>query len=357
MASFIITGEGLTLFHEGETFQVLPDHPKWTEIMEAIHEEDWEEAAQLANPIKAVAEYVNGTFAVRDRRVWLNKDTEMHGALAERIVEMHEQGFPLDPMVRFIGNLNTNPSNRAVQELYKFLEATELPITNDGHFMAYKRVDTDFKDQYTHTIDNSPGQVVEMPRNEVNDDCRQTCSHGLHFAGRSYITQYAGAKLVAIKINPRDVVSIPADYNNAKGRCCRYEVIAELDLSKAINGEEAFTAAVYEAPEPPTPEPVLAGDQKYSYGTGTTRCAHCKAIIWGGELCTSLDRGDHVAIVHKTCEVEFLNDQDDSPACPTCVHCKMLILTTQSSLGVGDNKVVHSGCYNAYRSNRDGSGS
>ena len=349
MASFIITGEGLTLFHEGETFQVLPDHPKWTEIMEAIHEEDWEEAAQLANPIKAVTEYVNGTFAVRDRRVWLDENTEMHGALAERIVEMHEQGFPLEPMVIFIKNLNRNPSNRAVEELYRFLEATELPITNDGHFMAYKRVDSDFKDQYTHKIDNSPGQVVEMPRNEVNDDCRQTCSHGLHFAGRSYISQYAGAKLIAIKINPKDVVSIPVDYNNAKGRCCRYEVIGELDLQKTVSGDEAFTAAVYETPEP----------DKYSYGTGTMRCEHCSEIIWGGRLYTSLTVGDRKAIVHKKCEEAFLAAQKDEVESiyPTCVHCKMSILTTQSSLGVGNNEVVHSGCYNAYRSNRDLSGS
>ena len=249
MASFIITGAGLTLFHEGEAFQVLPDNAKWDEIMAAIHVKNWEEAAVLANPIKAVAEYVNGTFVVKDRRVWLDEDCEMHGALAERIIEMHEQGFPLDPMVAFITNLNTNPSNRAVEELYRFLEANELPITNDGHFMAYKRVKEDFKDQYTGTIDNTPGQIVEMERNKVNDNCNQTCSHGLHFAGRSYIKSFGGAKLIAVKINPRDVVSIPVDYNNSKGRCCRYEVISELDLEKLLSGEEVFDAAVYAAPE------------------------------------------------------------------------------------------------------------
>ena len=30
-----------------------------------------------------------------------------------------------------------------------------------------------------------------------------------------------------LKINPANVVSIPSDYDNAKGRCCEYEVIAE----------------------------------------------------------------------------------------------------------------------------------
>ena len=31
-----------------------------------------------------------------------------------------------------------------------------------------------------------------------------------------------------LKINPADVVAIPKDYNNTKGRTCRYEVIGEL---------------------------------------------------------------------------------------------------------------------------------
>jgi hypothetical protein len=32
---------------------------------------------------------------------------------------------------------------------------------------------------------------------------------------------------MVVKINPADVVAIPADYNNAKARACKYEVVAE----------------------------------------------------------------------------------------------------------------------------------
>jgi hypothetical protein len=350
MASFIITSEGLTLFHDGDAFQVTQDNPKWEEVVQAITDEDWEVAATLANPIKAVTEYVRGNFKIKDRRVWLDEDTEMHGALAERIISMHEQGFPIKPMALFIENLNSNPSNRAVEELYRFLEAAELPITSDGHFMAYKRVNANFKDQYTNTIDNSPGQVVEMPRNKVNDDCRQTCSHGLHFAARSYVSNFGGAKLVSIKINPRDVVSIPVDYNNAKGRCCRYEVIAELDLQSAIDGEEAFKSAVFEAPEPEPEEP---------RGTGTTRCAHCQNLMSASDSLVEVTHEGASFIVHKVCEKAFYKCllEEDGAIDPTCAHCKTPILTTQSSLGIGGGKVVHDGCYNEYRSNRDRSGS
>jgi hypothetical protein len=38
---------------------------------------------------------------------------------------------------------------------------------------------------------------------------------------------------VIVKINPADVVSIPADYNDAKGRTWRYVVVGEMTLEDA----------------------------------------------------------------------------------------------------------------------------
>jgi hypothetical protein len=91
-------------------------------------------------------------------------------------------------------------------------------------------------------MDNSPGRVVEMERNKVDDNKDQTCSTGLHFCGLSYLGHFGGSdsRIVIVKINPRDVVSIPSDYNGAKGRACRYEVIGEMGVS----AEEAFDKPV-----------------------------------------------------------------------------------------------------------------
>lgn len=55
------------------------------------------------------------------------------------------------------------------------------------------------------------------------------------------------ARTVIVKINPRDVVSIPTDYDNSKGRACRYEVIGEL----GVDPEDAFTAPVQEMSNQP----------------------------------------------------------------------------------------------------------
>ena len=72
----------------------------------------------------------------------------------------------------------------------------------------------------------------------------QTCSYGLHFCSEGYLRHFGGDRVVILKINPRDVVSIPTDYNNTKGRCCRYEVIGEVGVNP--EDEKEFTQPVQE---------------------------------------------------------------------------------------------------------------
>jgi hypothetical protein len=53
----------------------------------------------------------------------------------------------------------------------------------------------------------------------------------LHFCSQDYLPHFGNgydSRVVIVKINPADVVSIPSDYNNAKGRACRYEVVGEI---------------------------------------------------------------------------------------------------------------------------------
>ena len=87
-----------------------------------------------------------------------------------------------------------------------------------------------------------------MARNKVNEDKDQTCSHGLHFCGRGYLGSYPGSRTVILEINPADVVSIPSDYNNHKGRCCKYTVIGELENgydAESERKEQALEGSVF----------------------------------------------------------------------------------------------------------------
>jgi hypothetical protein len=76
------------------------------------------------------------------------------------------------------------------------------------------------------------------------------------------LNHFGGARTVIGKINPRDVVSIPSDYNATKGRACRYEVIGEIDADKV---DQAFTRSV-QSNSTNYDKPVKEGDTPFKAG-------------------------------------------------------------------------------------------
>ena len=244
---WIMQGDNLVILIEGRQHTINKEtHPNYGRILDAIREGDWGAVPDLVDVSRAVANYANGMVEVIDGDVYYD-GKPFHNAVADRLLEMLKEGLPVDALVNFLGNLKENPSKRAVDELYGFLEKNMLPLTPDGHFMAYKKVRADYKDIHSGTFDNSIGQVVEMARNEVCEDKDRTCSSGLHFCSLEYLPHFGwgdGNRVMLLKINPRDVVSIPSDYNNAKGRACRYEVVGEHGAEDR-DETEAFDSVVY----------------------------------------------------------------------------------------------------------------
>jgi hypothetical protein len=241
---FIIQGKNIVVVIGTKSHTISNTSPTYNRVLEAIKAGDWDTVKNVIEPQKVVLNYSAGYVAIQgDRLFW--KGEELNSTLATRLIQMFQDGFPIEPMVQFMENLMLNPSKRAVTELYGFLEKGQLPITPDGHFLAYKKVRQDYKDIYSGTMDNSVGQTVEMERNQVDDEKDRTCSTGLHFCSQDYLGQFGGSdsRTMILKINPRDVVAIPSDYDSTKGRCCRYEVIGELGVDPA----EAFTAPVQDA--------------------------------------------------------------------------------------------------------------
>jgi hypothetical protein len=238
---YIIQGKNIVVIVDNQPHTVTSTHIGYEKIKEAIKANDWDAVRDVIDPKKQILEYSQGLIAIQGDKVFW-KERELKGVMTSRLIEMYQEGFPVEPLIKFMENLMENPSKRAVEELYGFLEKGNLPLTPDGHFLAYKKVRKDFLDCHTGTMDNSVGKVVEMARNEVDDDQNRTCSAGLHFCSKEYLPHFGSSdsRTVILKINPRDVVSIPTDYNNAKGRACRYEVIGEL----GVHPDEAFIAPV-----------------------------------------------------------------------------------------------------------------
>ena len=224
---FIIQGNNITVVIGNKPHTIAKSHITYQKVVDAIKAGDWDRVKDLIEPKQVVLNYGKGNVSVQGETLYW-KGKPMHNAQATRMIAMLQDEFPIEPLVNFMENLMTNPSRQAVTELYGFLEKNNLPITPDGHFLAYKRVRANYTDCHTGTMDNSVGQYVEMERNEVDDNRNNTCSAGLHFCSESYLKSFGGARTVIVKINPRDVVSIPSDYNDAKGRACRYEVVGEI---------------------------------------------------------------------------------------------------------------------------------
>lgn len=238
---FLIQGSNIVVVIGNTSHTISKTHLTYTKVLEAIKAGDWDTVKDIIEPKKMVINYGAGNVSVQGETLYW-KGEVFHSSLATRMIQMLQDGFPIEPMTLFMENLMLNPSHRSVTELYGFLEKNNLPITPDGHFLAYKKVRSDFLDVHSGTMDNSVGKVVEMERYKVDDNKDQTCSTGLHFCGMSYLAHFGGERTVIVKINPRDVVSIPTDYDFSKGRACRYEVVGELN----VNPEDAFTMPVEE---------------------------------------------------------------------------------------------------------------
>lgn len=228
--AIVMTVNSIVVNYNGETHCVLKDKPEYELVIKALKERRNDDIPGI---IEAAAEALRnfgkaGTFNVKDGQLLVEGQT-VPSALAKKILEFKENGLPHEPLVEFARNLMKNPSYRAVQQLFSFLEKNAHPITDDGCFIAYKAVGENFMDKYSGTFDNSPGKVCTMPRNQVNEDPEVTCSNGLHVANWDYAKNiYGGEKMVEVKVNPRDVVAVPVDYNEAKMRTCEYTVLNEV---------------------------------------------------------------------------------------------------------------------------------
>ena len=154
-----------------------------------------------------------------------------------------------------------------------------VPLTPDGHCMAYKKVRDNYMDIHSGTFDNNVGQICKMARNEVDEDKDRTCSSGLHFCSLDYLPKFGGSygtRVMLLKINPRDVVSIPSDYNNAKGRACRYEVVGEHGAPDR-DTTEAFDSVVFDAN---APREVSRGRERFWYTDNGDECTRQDYLEW-----------------------------------------------------------------------------
>ncbi len=245
---YIINQTGIVLFMNNKPQKFASSDPKYAAIIAALRLPSHQQEAAINKALEAAD--VNRD--IQSKGFQLNPNTRevsYHGELlpaplAQKVFSLIEQNLPVTLLEKFWENLKQNPSYNSVRELYDFLSYKELPITEDGCFLAYRGLQDDFysvsgnlQTKVLQGTVNSKGQIyngvgehIEVQRNCVDDNRENHCSFGVHAGSWDYALNWSRGKMVVVKINPKDVVSVPSDYDCQKLRCCAYTVVSEVEV-------------------------------------------------------------------------------------------------------------------------------
>lgn len=222
------------------------DETRYKKAIRLVKDGDEDALREFFVPGTRLEKYSNDQIVTTDDSVYLREDFEsgdlsfpMPDMLARRVLFFMENGLPMEPLVRFWRRLKQNPNEGSRQQLYAFLDKHNHPITDQGYFLAYKRVsensDGDLWDSWTYdrgrgTFRNNPGDTPQMDREDVVYNPHKTCAQGLHVAAWDYAEGFYGGNgnnlvLIEVLVDPADVVSVPKHHNMAKMRTCRYKVL------------------------------------------------------------------------------------------------------------------------------------
>ena len=290
MIPYIETPQGLTFVLFGESKTLSPEDKRYTEIRNLIF--DHGDEYEVDEVLKARAREVERVTKLTPRLEYqagtiLCDGQPLHNYAVDKLIELIDQKLPCQPLINFLDKLIKNPSFRVVEHLYEFLEFGKVPLTQSGNFVAYKAINANWKDIHSGTFDNSIGASPRVPRNAVDEDPDRTCSKGLHVCSFDYLPNFnhvsSGGHVVAVEVDPADVVAIPRDYNNTKMRCCGYKVIAEVTdyykKNQNILSENPFWGEIEEDQKPEGYRVEYLSDDEFGWKFDTKAVDEEQAIV------------------------------------------------------------------------------
>lgn len=256
----------ITVYVDGDVLTATDTHPNFDAIVAQVLDPDSDVDVDLFDVSQSVAskfDRLSDRVTVAGGHVYFDGD-EQQGPLVAQIVRFLDEGHDFMPLVNFMEKVAQNPTEHSREQLYSWLEKHDFTIDEDGDIIAYKGVTTDNEGNLvscTHgpaIVDGTPvngavpnpvGAIVEMARSKVNHDPSQGCSTGLHIANWRYASGF-GRVTLKVKVNPRDVVSVPTESNWEKVRVCRYKVleIVESPVDSALDITADDDDDVYDEP-------------------------------------------------------------------------------------------------------------
>jgi hypothetical protein len=236
---YIINTTGIVFFHKNKPIKICKSSNQYLRIISAFNlPTEEQEAAVFAILQQATGFFESEGFTVTPEEVSYEGEA-MPCALASKIRAILEEGLPISLFAKFWQNLQQNPSANSVRELYDFLAYKDLPITEDGCFLAYKGLDSNYYSvsgnkktkvikglvNESGNIYNGVGEDIEVRRWDVDDNRENHCSYGLHVGSLNYAQDFSRGPVVIVKVNPKDVVSVPSDFDCQKCRVSAYKVL------------------------------------------------------------------------------------------------------------------------------------
>lgn len=257
----------VTVVVDGIPYSAADSHPNYKEIVRLALEDD-ESVKDLFDVSVAVAkkfDQLSERVSVHDGRVYLDNE-EVPSALNAQIVEFYQEGLDFTPLVNFYEKLAQNPNKESIEQLYAWLDAHKFTITPEGDILGYKGVqknnDGTYESvnhgraivngqEYNGAIPNTIGDVVTMPRGDVQFDPGVGCSTGLHVGTWNYASGWSRGAVLEVAVNPRDVVSVPTDCGAQKLRTCRYVVtgVTESDFGTPLKSASNWGDDIYDDDE------------------------------------------------------------------------------------------------------------
>ena len=251
---YIINNKSIVFFHGGKPVKVEKSAPEYNRIIACFDlSQDQQEDAIREIINQKVGKFTKDGFTINPEEVTYQGE-RIPTALANKIRSIVAEGLPVSLFAKFWENLQQNPSANSVRELYDFLAYKELPITEDGYFIAYKGVNRNGWSCHGNTktkvlqgevdsqgrIKNDRGDIIEVLRRDVDDERSHHCSYGLHVGSLDYAKSFANGRVLIVKINPADVVSVPTDCACQKCRVAKYQILDAYDteIKNAVCDED-----------------------------------------------------------------------------------------------------------------------
>jgi len=231
-----------TVVINGEVYNFTADHLSYDCLVQALRDKDTDAFLSNISFEDSFENWSCGNFKFENEAIYRGNE-KLPTVISDRVIDMINEKFDVDPMLKFIDNLYYSGDFRVVNELFSFMIHKNLPITDEGNLIAWKGVKKhsgesftdyagrivyagDLVDCWTGTMRNNPGDVNIMERHQVENNPNNPCGPGLHCGELSYAQGWARDAILMVEVNPADVVSIPIDSSCKKMRSRQIKVLS-----------------------------------------------------------------------------------------------------------------------------------